>query len=55
MTILIIVLPVVAMVLAIVFVFSRRGGRLSENKKKIDMKMIELQEELEKIKKQGTK
>jgi predicted Holliday junction resolvase-like endonuclease len=48
MTILIIALPVLAMILALVFVLSRRGGRLSENKKKLDMKMVELEEELEK-------
>ena len=48
MTILIIVLPAVAAVLALVFVVSRRGGRLGENKKKIDVKMNELAAELEK-------
>jgi len=50
MTILIILLPAVAAILALVFVLSRRGGRLSDNKKKIDTKMVELQEELEKSK-----
>ncbi len=50
MAILIIALPVLAAILAIVFVFSRRGGRIRENKKKFDMKMNELQEELEKTK-----
>ncbi len=53
MTILIIALPVIAMVLALVFVFSRRGGRMSADKKKIDMKMNELAEELKKTKKPG--
>ncbi len=48
--IVIIALPVLAAILALVFVFSRKGKRISENKKKIDMKMNELQEELEKTK-----
>jgi hypothetical protein len=51
MTILIIALPVLAMILALVFVFSRRSGRLSADKKKIDMKMNELAEELKKMEK----
>jgi predicted Holliday junction resolvase-like endonuclease len=49
--ILIIVLPILAVIMAIVFLFSRRGGRISEGKQKIDMKMHELEEELEKRKK----
>jgi hypothetical protein len=48
MAILIIVLPVLAAILALVFIFSRRGDSLGKNKKKIDMKMNELAEELEK-------
>ncbi len=51
MAILIIALPVLAAILALVFVFSRRGKRISQDKKKIDMKMNELEEELEKRKK----
>lgn len=50
MTILIIVLPVIAMIVALVYVFSSRSGRISADKKKIDMKMNELEEELKKIK-----
>jgi hypothetical protein len=50
MTIMIVALPVIAAILAIVFVFSRRSGRISADKKKIDMKMNELAEELEKAK-----
>jgi predicted Holliday junction resolvase-like endonuclease len=48
--IVIIVVPILAVILAIVFLFSRRGKRISQDKKKIDMKMNELQEELEKMK-----
>ncbi len=48
--IVIIALPVLAAILAIVFLFSRRSGRIRKDKKKIDMKMNELQEELEKMK-----
>lgn len=50
-TILIIALPVLAAILAFVFVFSRQGGRISDDKKKIDMKMNELAEELKKMEK----
>ncbi len=49
--ILIIALPVLATILAIAFILSRRGGRISENKTKIDIKMVELEEELAKRKK----
>jgi len=48
MTIIIIVVPVLAAILALVLVFSRHSGRISANKKEIEMKMSELAEELEK-------
>jgi hypothetical protein len=54
MTILIIALPVLAMILALVYVFSSRSGRISADKKKIDMKMNELAEELNKAKKSNS-
>ncbi len=54
MAVLIIALPVLAAILALVFVLSRRSGRISANKKKIDMKMNELAEELKKRKGQNT-
>jgi predicted Holliday junction resolvase-like endonuclease len=54
MTILIIALPIIAMILAFVFVFSRRSGQISADKKKINMKMNELEEELKKRTGQNT-
>ena len=54
MTLIIIVLPILAVVLAIVIVLSSRSGRISEKKKKINMKMNELTEDLEKRKRNKT-
>lgn len=54
MTILIIALPVIAVILALVFVFSGRGGQITDDKKKIDMKMNELEQELKKRKQQDS-
>lgn len=50
MAVLIVALPVLGAILALVFIFSRRGERISADKKKINMKMNELAEELEKMK-----
>ncbi|MFA5424076.1 MAG: hypothetical protein WC374_09500 [Phycisphaerae bacterium] len=50
MTIVIIALPILVAALSLFIMFSRRGETLSENKKKIDMKMNELVEEPEKRK-----